>query len=146
MQLQPSGDLMAVRRILEPAAILDLPAAQVQACARRSAELVAQMRTALSRGQTSRVVELHTEFHLVLVRYGSSRLLRTLTTTMILASTRWQAGILRETGAARQWMNLHAGIVEALEGGDIEVAAQRIADHMQTRFAFRREAGAPDEG
>jgi GntR family transcriptional repressor for pyruvate dehydrogenase complex len=141
MELQPSGDLMALRRILEPAAVRDIPATQVSACARRAGELLGQMRKAQGRGATTQVVEEHTAFHLLLVQFGSTRLLRNLTSTMILASARWQPDILREPAAARQWMALHAGIVEALEHGDVDETARQVAAHMQTRFAFSRTEG-----
>jgi GntR family transcriptional repressor for pyruvate dehydrogenase complex len=140
MQLQPSGDLMAVRRILEPAALLDMPAAQLAAAGRRAQELLASMRRALARGAYSKVIDSHTRLHLELVQFGSSRLLRTLTTTMIVSSARWQPDILREPGAARQWLELHEAIVDALVEGDIVEAAARVGAHMQTRFAYRPNA------
>jgi GntR family transcriptional repressor for pyruvate dehydrogenase complex len=141
MELQPSGDLVALRRILEPAAVMDMPATQVGACALRAAELLAQMRSAQSRGATGSVIEHHTQFHLLLVQFGSTRLLRSLVSTMILASARWQPDILREPPAARQWMTLHAGIVDALDKGDVAETARQVNAHMQTRFAFSRSAG-----
>jgi len=139
MQLQPSGDLMAVRRILEPAALRDMPATQVRASAQRTRELLRQMLTAHGRGATSQVVRLHTDFHLVLVRFGSNRLLRSLTTTMISASARWQGDILRDPVAARHWFVRHERIVEALEAGDVEETAVRVAEHMQPQFVFDPE-------
>jgi hypothetical protein len=64
--------------------------------------------------------------------------LRNLTSTVILASALWQPDILREPGAATQWMALHASIVEALEQGDVDGTPRQVAAQMQTRFAFSR--------
>jgi GntR family transcriptional repressor for pyruvate dehydrogenase complex len=136
MQLQPSGDIGALRRLLEPAAVRDMPAAQLAPTAAAAADLLAKMRTAQARGAITIAVRQHTEFHLLLVRYGSTRLLRSLLSSLIEASAVWQPAILRDTEAARFWVFRHAEILDALESGDIEQTADRVLSHLQLPFMY----------
>lgn len=136
MQLQPSGDIVALRRLLEPAAVRDMPAAQLAPTAAAAAELLAKMRTAQATGAINQAVRYHTEFHLLLVRFGATRLLRSLISSLIEASTVWQPAILREREAARFWVHRHMEIVRALESGDIERASEGVLDHLQEAFNY----------
>jgi GntR family transcriptional repressor for pyruvate dehydrogenase complex len=131
MQLQPSGDILAVRRLLEPAAIRDLPAAQLSNIAASAADLLAKMRRAQAAGAITQAVRHHTEFHLLLARFGSTRLLRTLLSSLIEASTVWQPSLLHDRQTARFWVRRHMEILEALESGDIERTAHTVRDHLQ---------------
>jgi DNA-binding FadR family transcriptional regulator len=136
MQLQPSGDILALRRLLEPAAVRDMPAAQLAPTAAAAADLLAEMRAAQASGAISQAVRHHTEFHLLLVRFGATRLLRALLSSLIEASTVWQPAILRDREAARLWGRRHLEIVRALESGDIERAAEGVLSHLQEPFDY----------
>jgi GntR family transcriptional repressor for pyruvate dehydrogenase complex len=137
MQVQPSGDILALRGLLEPAMVRDMPATQLAPTAQAAAELLAKMRRAQASGAISQAVRYHTEFHLLLIRFGSTRLSRTLMSSLIEAGAAWQPAILRDRPAAKAWVKRHADIVTALESGDIERTAEQVLDHLQLPFAYR---------
>lgn len=138
MQLQASGDIMAVRRLLEPAAIRDIPAVHVASIADQAEELLASMRSSQARGALQRAIAYHTQFHLLLARYASTRLLRALLASMIEASSVWQPAMLQDRDAARHWVRRHAEIVAALRSGSITATADRVLDHLQPVFVYPR--------
>ena len=136
MKLQPSGDIMAVRRLLEPAAVRDMPAAEMAATAAKAGVVLAKLRAASARSAVNQAVRYHRDFHLLLVQFGSTRLLRTLLTSLIDASAATHPAILRDRGAARHWIVTHALILEALEAGDIETTVERVREHLQPAFVY----------
>ena len=137
MQVQPSGDIIALRVLLEPALVRDMPAAQLAPTARAATTLLARMRRAQTSGAISQAVRLHTEFHLLLIRFGATRLSRTLLSSLIEASAVWQPAILRDRDAARTWVEAHHEIVTALESGDVDRAAEQVRAHLQPAFTYR---------
>ena len=139
MQLQPIGDIIAVRRLLEPAAVLDMPATQIQPTARLTADILRQLRSAQARGANADATRLHTQFHLALVRFGSARLLRVLLGSLIEAASPAQQDIFLAQDAARYSVARHVQIQEALERGDIEAVAQLVAEHLQPVFVYPQE-------
>jgi GntR family transcriptional repressor for pyruvate dehydrogenase complex len=136
MRLQPSGDILAIRRLLEPAAVRDMPATQLAPTAAAAAAMLGKMRTAQASGSVAVAVRHHTEFHQLLVRFGATRLLRSLLSSLIETSSAWQPAILRDREAARFWVARHLEIVEALESGDIERAAEGVLNHLQEPFNY----------
>jgi len=136
MRLQPSGDILAVRRLLEPAAVRDMPATQLAPTAAAAAALLAKMRSAQAAGSVGLAVRHHTEFHQLLVRFGATRLHRSLLSSLIETSSVWQPEILRDREAARFWVARHMEIVEALDSGDIERAAEGVLNHLQEPFNY----------
>ena len=136
MQLQPSGDILALRRLLEPAAVRDMPAAQMAATAAAAADRLRKMKSAHASGATTQAVRHHTEFHLLLVRFGSTRLLRSLASSLIEASGAWQPAILRDREAAKFWVFRHAEILDALEASDIELTTARVLAHLELPFVY----------
>ena len=137
MQVQPSGDILALRGLLEPALVRDMPAAQLAPTAQAAAQLLSKMRRAQASGAISQAVRYHTEFHLLLIRFGSTRLSRTLMSSLIEAGAVWQPAILRDRAAAKAWVKRHADIVTALDSGDIERTAEQVREHLQLPFAYR---------
>src|SRR5579871_4206018 len=83
MQLQPIGDLIAVRRILEPAAIMAIPATRLDDAATETRQLFTRMQRALVAHRFPQAAHIHTDFHLALVRYAPSRLHGVLLASMI---------------------------------------------------------------
>lgn len=136
MQIQPSGDIVALRYLLEPAMVRDMPAAQLAPTAASAAQLLARMRRAQAAGSITQAVRYHTDFHLLLVRFGATRLSRSLLASLIEASAVWQPALLRDRDAARFWIARHEDIVLALESGDIEQAAVHVRDHLQPTFSY----------
>lgn len=132
MQLQPSGDISAVRRLLEPAAVRDMPAAQVGATTEQLEALYVKMRSAKRRGAVGDAIKLHSEFHLRIVRYGSTRLVRSLLSSMIEASEAWQPGVLRDRELAPLWLSGHELILAAMRAGDVDGAADAVERHLHT--------------
>jgi GntR family transcriptional repressor for pyruvate dehydrogenase complex len=137
MQVQPSGDIVALRALLEPALVRDMPAAQLAPTAVAATKLLARMRRAQSSGAISQAVRYHTEFHLLLIRFGATRLSRTLLSSLIEASAVWQPAILRDRDAARTWVEAHHEIVTALESGDVDRAAEQVRAHLKPAFTYR---------
>jgi len=131
------GDIVALRALLEPALVRDMPAAQLAPTAVAATELLARMRRAQSSGAISQAVRYHTEFHLLLIRFGATRLSRTLLSSLIEASAVWQPAILRDRDAARFWVEEHHEIVKALESGDIDRAAEQVRAHLKPAFTYR---------
>jgi GntR family transcriptional repressor for pyruvate dehydrogenase complex len=141
MQLQPVQDVIAVRRILEPAAILAIPATQLDATAAQARALLNRMAKAYQRGQVEAATHAHTDFHLALVQYAPSRLHSVLLASMIKAAEGAQLGIFRAPGAGPESIAKHAVIVEALEARDVEESAAQVANHLTPVFAYSVEEG-----
>jgi GntR family transcriptional regulator, transcriptional repressor for pyruvate dehydrogenase complex len=139
MQLQPIGDIIAVRRLLEPAAVLDMPATQIQPTARLTADILRQLRNAHARGANADATRLHAQFHLALIRFGSARLLRVLLGSLIEAANPAQQEIFLAQDAARYSIARHVQIQETLERGDIEAVAELVAEHLQPVFVYPQE-------
>lgn len=136
MQLQPVGEIIAVRRILEPAAILNMPATQVASTASDASEILGEMRRALDRGEFDRAVSEHSKFHRSLTQFAATRLHRLLLASLIDAIADTQLAIFRMSGAGTQSLDRHDLIVEALEQGDVEAAAERVVDHLEPAFSY----------
>jgi GntR family transcriptional repressor for pyruvate dehydrogenase complex len=143
MYLQPVSDIIAVRRVLEPAAVLAIPATQVDLTAEECAQSLAKMRAAFSRGDMETAVRHHTRFHLRLVQHAPSQLHRTLLDSMIQSVETAQREIFRTPDAGRHSIERHAEILSALEEGDVEEAARRVAEHLTPAFTYPAEAERP---
>src|SRR4051794_23625964 len=139
MQLQPVGDVVAVRRILEPAAIMAIPATRLEATAAHARAVVERMGRAFDRGKLTLATHTHTEFHLSLVQYAPSRLHRVLLASMIKAVESAQLEIFRNHVAGAQSLAKHVPMVEALEAGDVEGAGALVAEHLTPAFAYALE-------
>ncbi|MBA3735625.1 MAG: FadR family transcriptional regulator [Actinobacteria bacterium] len=136
MQFQPSQDVVAVRRVLEPAAIVSIPATQLHEITAETRRLLRRMQQAFARGAHEAAAQIHTEFHLALVQHGQPRLLRLLLASMIRAVEGTQLEIFRTPGAGRHSLLSHDPIVEALEAGDVLGAAQGDVDHLVPAFTY----------
>jgi GntR family transcriptional regulator, transcriptional repressor for pyruvate dehydrogenase complex len=139
MQMQPTGDIIAVRRVLEPEAIRDLPATRVADLAKEANTILKQMRRALRQGAHEEAARLHSSFHRALVQYASTRLARTLLASMIDAAENAQLEIFRTPRASVHSFDRHRWIVEALEDGDVDEAARRVAEHLEPAFTYPRK-------
>jgi DNA-binding FadR family transcriptional regulator len=139
MQLQPVGDVVAVRRILEPAAIAAIPLMRIDATAAEARALLERMTKAFERGKLELATHLHTDFHLTLVQYAPSRLHRVLLASMIKAVENAQLEIFRTPRAGAQSLAKHAPIVESLALGDVEDAGALVAEHLTPAFAYSTE-------
>ena len=136
MQLQPTGDIVAVRRALEPAANLAMPATRVTEVAAELNEVLKAMRRALRQGAHEQAARMHSSFHRALVQYASTRLARTLLASMIDATESAQLEIFRTPQAGIHSFERHIWITEALEDGDVEETARRVAAHLEPAFTF----------
>jgi len=146
MQLQPIGDVIAVRRLLEPAAVLDIPAIKIGAVADEVGENLQAMRRATSRRQYGAAAAAHTRFHGSLVRYASTRLHRQLLLGLISASETAELEVLRNSTAGKHSLARHQLIVDALLEGDVAEAARRVEEHLEPAFTYLAESSdAPPE-
>jgi DNA-binding GntR family transcriptional regulator len=139
MQLQPIGDVIALRRLLEPAAVRDIPATKVGVAADEANVNLQMMRRAASRRQYNAAASAHTAFHSALVRYASTRLHRLLLLGLISASETAELEVLRNSTAGEHSLARHQAIVEPLLAGDVEEAARRIEEHLEPAFTYLAE-------
>lgn len=140
MQLQPVGDLIAVRRILEPAAIMAIPATRLEDAATETRRLLTRAQRALDAHKFQLAAHLHTEFHLALVRYVPSRLHGVLLASMIKGAESAQLEIFRTPGAGVQSLQRHEPMVESLESHDVERCAALVAEHLTPAFTYTHPA------
>ena len=136
MQLQPIGDVISVRKILEPAAIMAIPTTRLRATATELRTLYSRMEKVFEDRKLEAATRLHTEFHLALVQYAPSRLHGVLLASMIKGAESAQLEIFRNHEAGAQSLAKHLPMVEALESDDVEGAAQAVADHLAPVFAY----------
>jgi GntR family transcriptional repressor for pyruvate dehydrogenase complex len=136
MQLQPIGEVIATRRILEPAALAAVPALRIDELAADVRAHYMQMARAYDRGAYDAATRHHSDFHLALSRYGPSGLHRMLLASMIEVSAAAQLEIFRTGKAGLHSLQRHLPIVEALERGDVAQAAREVADHLAPAFTY----------
>jgi GntR family transcriptional regulator, transcriptional repressor for pyruvate dehydrogenase complex len=136
MQLQPIGEVISVRRILEPAALASVPALHVAQLAVDVRAKYRQMASAYKRGAHEAATRHHSEFHLTLTRYAASRLHRVLLASMIEVAAVTQLEIFRTGRAGLHSLQHHLPIVEALERGDVGEAARAVAEHLAPAFTY----------
>lgn len=136
MQLQPVGEVISVRRILEPAALAEVPALHVAQLAADVRAHYQQMTKAYKRGAHEAATRHHSEFHLTLTRHASSRLHRVLLASMIEVAEGSQLQIFRTGKAGLHSLQRHLPIVEALERGDVAEAARAVAEHLAPAFTY----------
>lgn len=139
MQLQPVGDVIEVRRTLEPAAIAAIPAMRVDQTAAECRAILDRMTRAFNRGAHETAARIHTAFHLALVQYAPSRLMRVLLGSMIEVAEAAQLEIFRTPAAGRHSLDKHVWIVEALDRGDVEETARRVVSHLVPAFSYSPE-------
>jgi len=135
-QLQPIGDVIAMRRLLEPAAVRDIPAMKVADVAAEAAKSLQTMRRAAARRQYAAAASAHTSFHNALVRYAATRLHRLLLLGLISASETAELEVLRGAAAAKHSLARHQAIVDPLSAGDVEEAARQVEEHLEPAFTY----------
>ena len=136
-QLQPIGDVIAMRRLLEPAAVRDMPAMKVADVAAEAAKSLQTMRRAAARlRQYAAAASAHTSFHNALVRYAATRLHRLLLLGLISASETAELEVLRGAAAAKHSLARHQAIVDPLSAGDVEEAARQVEEHLEPAFTY----------
>jgi GntR family transcriptional repressor for pyruvate dehydrogenase complex len=136
MQLQPVGEVIAVRRILEPAALAAVPALGVKELAAEVRAAYRQMAAAYNRGAYDAATRHHSGFHRALSQYAPSELHRLLLASMIEVSAAAQLEIFRTGRAGMHSLERHLPIVEALERGDVAEAAREVAAHLGPAFTY----------
>jgi GntR family transcriptional repressor for pyruvate dehydrogenase complex len=136
LQLQPLGDIIAVRRILEPEAISVMPAIYVPDVVRTCDDILLRMRRAVRAGKLETAADLHSQFHGELIQYASSRLARTLQSSMIDAVRIAQRDIFGVPRANTHTLAQHDWILDALRDGDVRETARRVKDHLTPTFNF----------
>lgn len=136
IQLQPVGEVIATRRILEPAALAAVPALRLDELAAEVRACYEQMARAYDRGAYDAATRDHSRFHLALSQYAPSGLHRVLLASMIDVSAAAQLEIFRTGKAGLHSLRRHLPIVEALERGDVAEAAREVADHLAPAFTY----------
>ena len=136
MTLQPIGDIIAVRRLLEPEAVRAIPATRVVGVATHANELLKQMRRALRNKEPELAARLHSRLHRTLVQFATTRLHRTLLASMIDSAESTQLEIFGTPQADLHSLERHRWIAEALDDGDVEETARRVAVHLEPAFTY----------
>lgn len=136
MHMQSIGDIIAVRRLLEPAAVNSIPHTQLDEFAKQCASHIAKMTAAFKKGQHEAAMRSHTQFHLALIQFAPAKLHRALLTSMIKTTQTAQLEIFRNPEAGRASIAVHIGILDALKAGDVDEASRRDADHLVPAFVY----------
>jgi DNA-binding GntR family transcriptional regulator len=144
MHLQPVSDVIAVRRILEPAAVQAIPAVAVSSTAEQCQASFSKMSSAFKRGDMATAVRHHTSFHIALTQHAASQLHRTLLASMIHAAEAAQLEIFRTPHAGGHSLARHAEILAALESGDVERTARQVAEHLVPAFRYSLDDAEPE--
>jgi GntR family transcriptional repressor for pyruvate dehydrogenase complex len=136
MQLQPIGDVVSVRRLLEPQAIRSIPATQIETIEADCVQLMTDMRRAVRRGDFDVAARLHSRFHRALVQHAPTRLMRTLLASMIDAVENAQRTIFSTPRAGMHSLERHQSILNALKKGDVEATAREVESHLEPAFTY----------
>jgi GntR family transcriptional repressor for pyruvate dehydrogenase complex len=142
MSLQGVSDVIAVRRVLEPAAIEAIPSTRIEATARECGAIFGKMTTAFNRRSYDAATRYHTQFHMCLTQHAPTRLHRLLLVSMIRTGEITQREIFRTPEAGRFSIATHKAILDPLLQGNVVEAARRDAEHLTPAFVYPYEAVA----
>ena len=142
MSLQAVSDVIAVRRVLEPAAIEAIPSTRIQATAAECETAFAKMAAAFNRRSYDAATRYHTQFHMCLTQHAPTRLHRLLLVSMIRTGEITQREIFRTPEAGRFSVSTHQGILDPLLQGDVVETARRDAEHLTPAFVYPYETVA----
>jgi DNA-binding FadR family transcriptional regulator len=145
MHVQPIDDIIAVRRVIEPAAIGSIPATQVSVVSEECSAILNRMSAALRKGKHEAAMRYHTQLHLALIQYSPVNLMRTLLASMIHTSETAQLEIFRNSRAGQASIAVHVAIVDALAQGDVHLTAERVAGHLTPAFVLPADHAKDDQ-
>ena len=91
---------------------------------------IADFEKALSSEDQKRLVELNTEFHVMLYRLAGSNLLMRLISDLAEPLHRFRVSLLSDPKAAARSLEDHREMLEAIKGGDHEKAVQVCRSHI----------------
>jgi GntR family transcriptional repressor for pyruvate dehydrogenase complex len=136
MQLHHTRDVIAVRRVLEPQAVLELDPSSLDILRSQMERELRQIEQAQRKGAHLVAADHHQQFHALLIQGTPNRLIRSLCLSMLEVSRESQYRIARTKSAAQHSLRQHKLIVEALARNDLSAAARRVADHLVPVFAY----------
>jgi len=140
MQLHHTRDVIAVRRLLEPQAVLELDPSGLEILRSQMERALRQMEQAQRKGAHLAAAGHHQQFHSLLIQGTPNRLFRSLCLSMLEVSRESQYRIARTKSAAQHSLRQHKLIVEALAHNDLPEAARRVAEHLTPVFAYPERA------
>ena len=136
MQLHHTRDVIAVRRVLEPQAVLELDPSSLDVLRTQMERELRQIEQAQRKGAHLVAADHHQQFHALLIQGTPNRLIRSLCLSMLEVSRESQYRIARTKSAAQHSLRQHKLIVEALARNDLSAAARRVAEHLVPVFAY----------
>lgn len=136
MSLQPIGEVIALRRVLEPHAIRAMPAVKVASTLAECEALLVAIRRAVDDKAFESAAGAHTRFHHALAQHARMRLERMLLRSLTEAAEDTALAIFRTPVAAQRSLHAHDEILAPLREGDVETTALRVAEHLEPAFRY----------
>lgn len=140
MKVQPIGDVLQLRRMLEPEALLAVPAVSVAGLAEQLRAKFDEMEVAFTNEDHRAASALHSQFHRTLVQYAPAALLKDLLAVAIESANSAQLQVFGTPRAGEHSLRKHEWIVEQLEVGDVAGAAKKLREHLEPEFTFPAES------
>ena len=123
------SELDEIRSLVEPFAIRQIPPASISTAVRLGSRLLAEQADAIERADAVAAASLDDEFHTMLVSFLPNQTLRILAQGLIERSRDVSLAVYSLPEGAKTSLRQHRRILKALEGGDLERAADLVFDH-----------------
>lgn len=141
------AELDEIRSLVEPHAIRQLTPANAEDASSLARRLLVDQRTAIARGTVLEAAAIDADFHWLLVSYSDNSALRALARGLINSSREVSLAFYSLPNAAKQSLEQHEKILEALADGDVNEAADRmLAHHLNSGGKVAREQQALQDG
>jgi GntR family transcriptional repressor for pyruvate dehydrogenase complex len=141
------AELDEIRSLVEPHALREMTPEHVQDAAPLARRMLVDQRTAIARNTVLEAAALDADFHWLLVSYSPNSTLRALARGLIDRSREVSLAFYSLPDAAKQSLEQHESILEALAAGDVDEAADRmLAHHLNSGGKVAREQRALEEG
>ncbi len=134
------AELDEIRALVEPHALREMTPEHAQDAVQAARRLLVEQRTAIARETIVEAASIDADFHWLLVSCSGNNTLRTLARGLIERSRQVSLAVYSLPEAARQSLQQHEHIIDALADGDVAEAGERMrAHHMNSGSKVARE-------
>ena len=141
------AELDEIRSLVEPHALREMTSENVADAVGVARRLLVDQHTAIARESAVEAAAVDADFHWLLVSYSPNSALRALARGLIDRSRDVSLALYSLPDAARQSLEQHEGILEALAAGDVDGAAERMrAHHLNSGGKVAREQRGLEDG
>jgi GntR family transcriptional regulator, transcriptional repressor for pyruvate dehydrogenase complex len=140
------AELDEIRSLVEPHALREMTPKHVQDAAPLARRMLVDQRTAIARNTILEAAALDADVHWLLVSYSPNSTLRALARGLIDRSREVSLAFYSLPDAARQALEQHESILEALAAGEVDEAADRMLAHLNSGGKVALEQRALEEG